>query len=108
MWNAHFNVLKCTKWRWLSCLLYAAALIHNARGLALNHPPCSGDYYAYNLAESTLYQTKQQGLGSTKHYAPSEASETELQLPPLPAGHYYTRLRNSSKGAQWQQRLLLN
>jgi hypothetical protein len=35
-------------------------------------------------------------------------SETELQLPPLPAGHHFIRLPNSSTGAQWQQRLLLN
>jgi hypothetical protein len=60
-----------------------------------------------NEAEQLHYITLLSAHGQPLFNWEQRGSESELRLPALPAGIYFIRLRNSSTGAQWQQRLLI-
>ncbi|MDP2188789.1 MAG: T9SS type A sorting domain-containing protein [Sphingobacteriaceae bacterium] len=60
-----------------------------------------------NEAEQLHYITLLSAHGQPLFNWEQHGSESELRLPALPAGIYFIHLRNSSTGAQWQQRLLI-
>lgn len=60
-----------------------------------------------NEAEQLHYITLLNSHGQPLFNWEHRGSESELRLPALPAGIYFIHLRNSSSGAQWQQRLLI-